>query len=370
MKKQTKQIASALIVLAAILITGCVDQVSEMSADEIVSMMEAKHAEIVDFSATMVMTSSYDGETETMQARIVTIPPDKTRIEYIEPAELAGTVMVTNDSTMWNGSTMWMYDPARNQVTKMELPDAWDKPFGMDYTSIVKDLMEENDISYKGTENVSGRSTYVIEATPKDETNREFVSWTRIWVDRENWMVLGMKMYDADGISMVKVEYRDITFNTDIPDSEFIFEIPEGATVVEESFIKEASVSSSVSMGWNLTTLEEANLTFDPRTPSYLPEGYEFVDYMMEIDSEREVVSLRYMNEDEQLHLCEQISDDTEQHELSMDDPEVVSINGTDGEFTSMIGINTLRWIADGIDYSLSGTLEKDELVKVAESLV
>ncbi len=53
-----------------------------------------------------------------------------------------------------------------------------------------------------------------------------------------------------------------------------------------------------------------------------------------------------------------------------MDDLEVVSINGTDGEFTSMFGMNMLRWSVDGIDYSLSGTLEKDELVKVAESLV
>ena len=118
-------------------------------------------------------------------------------------------------------------------------------------------------------------------------------------------------------------------------------------------------------------TLDEAsaNLTFDLRIPSYLPEGYEFENAMV-IGGKREVVSLQYMNEDERLHLSEQISDDTQQHELSMDDPEVVSINGTDGEFTSMIGINTLRWIADGIDYSLSGTLEKDELVKVAESLV
>jgi outer membrane lipoprotein-sorting protein len=356
MKKQTKQIASALIVLLAVLITGCVDQVSEMSAEEIASQMQEKQAEIVDFSATMITTSSYGGETETMQARMVTMPPDKTRIEYIEPAELAGTVMVTN------GSTMWTYDPARNQVTRMEFPDTEDEPFEMDYTNIVKDLMEENDISYKGTENVGGRSTYVIEATPKDENNSEFFSWTRVWVDCENWMVLGIEMYDADDNLVMKVEYREVTFNTGIPDSEFIFEVPEGATVVEESF--EDLMPEKM-------TLEEAsaNLTFDLRTPSYLPEGYEF-EHAMVIGGEHEVVSLQYMNQDERLHLSEQISDDTQQHELSMDDLEVVSINGTDGEFTSMFGMNMLRWSVDGIDYSLSGTLEKDELVKVAESLV
>jgi len=316
-----KQIAAVLLVLAAVLLSGCAEQ---MSADQIAARMEAKQ-------------------------------PDKTRSEFIEPAEFAGTVMVRN------GSTMWMYDPVKNQVTKMELPDMGDEPFEMDYTSIVKDLMDENDISYKGTENVGGRSAYVIEATPKDESKRKFISKTRVWIDRENWMMIGTEMYDADGNPMVKVEYRDITFNTGIPDSEFIFEVPEGAEVVEESF--EDRMPEKM-------TLEEAsaNLTFDLTTPSYLPEGYEF-DHAMVIGGEREVVSLQYTNGDERLHLSEWISDDMEQSGLRMGEPEIVSINGTDGEFTSMFGMNTLQWSADGIDYSLSGGLEKDELVNVAESI-
>jgi len=347
-----KQIAAVLLVLAAVLLSGCAEQ---MSADQIAARMEAKQESIEDFSATMVMTSSFAGETENTHAKIMTKTPDKTRSEFIEPAEFAGTVMVRN------GSTMWMYDPVKNQVTKMELPDMGDEPFEMDYTSIVKDLMDENDISYKGTENVGGRSAYVIEATPKDESKRKFISKTRVWIDRENWMMIGTEMYDADGNPMVKVEYRDITFNTGIPDSEFIFEIPEGATVVEESF--EDRMPEAM-------TLEEAraNLAFDLTTPSYRPEGYEF-DHAMVIGGEREVVSLQYTNGDERLHLSEWISDDMGQSGLRMGEPEIVSINGTDGEFTSMFGMNTLQWSADGIDYSLSGGLEKDELVNVAESI-
>jgi len=350
MKKQTKQIAAVLLILAAVLISGCTEQ---MSVDQIAARMEAKQESIKDFSATMVMTS-FAGETETTHAKIMTKMPDKTRSEFIEPAEFAGTLAVRN------GSTMWMYDPAKNQVTKMELPE--DEPFEMDYTELVRDLMDENDISYKGTENVGGRSTYVIEATPKDEANRKFISKTRVWIDRENWMLLGTEMYDADGNPMVKVEYRDITFNTGIPDSEFIFEVPEGAEVVETSF--EDLMPEKM-------TLEEArvNTTFDLKTPSYLPEGYEF-DHAMVIGGEQEVVSLQYTNGDLRLHLSEWISDDTEQSRPRLGDPEVVSINGTDGEFTSMFGMNTLQWSAGGVDYSLSGGLEKDELVNVAESLV
>ncbi len=359
MKRQTKQIAVAAIAIAAVLLTGCVDQVSEMSADEIASMMAAKQAEITDFSATMVMTSSYDGEGMTMQATMVTIPPDKSRVEYIEPAELAGTVMVTN------GSTMWTYDPAKNQVTKMALPE--DMPSEMDYTELVKNLLDKNDISLEGIEDVGGRSTYVIEATPKNESNREFISKTRVWVDRENWMLLGTEMYDADGNPMVKVEYRDITFNTGIPDREFIFEVPAGAEVVETSL--EDMMPKEM-------TLDEAkaNLTFDLRVPSYLPDGYGFDRATVFGDlygNGQEMVSLQYTDGSGVLHLTERVSDDSDQSEPAMGEPKIVSINGTAGEFTSMFGMNTLQWSADGIDYSLSsGEFEKDELVKVAESLV
>lgn len=354
MKTKTKQIAIAAIVLAAVLITGCVDQVSEMSADEIASMMEAKQADITDFSATMVMTSSYGGDDITMRATMVSKPPDKNRIEYIEPAELAGMVMVTN------GSTMWTYDPMNNQVTKMALPE--DMPSGMDYTELVKNLLDENDISLEGIENIDGRSVYLIDATPKNETEHGLFLRTRVWVDRENWMILGIEIYDKDDNLITKVEYQDIAFNTGISDNEFILEIPEGCEVVEQSF---------EDMMPEKMTLEEArsNLTFDLNTPSYLPEGYEF-DHAMVIGSEQEIVSLQYTNQDEQLYLTECISDDTKQHESMMGEPEIVSINGIDGEFTSMFGMNTLQWSADDIDYSLSGTLEKDELVNIAESLV
>ncbi|PXF56307.1 MAG: outer membrane lipoprotein-sorting protein [Candidatus Methanogaster sp.] len=353
MNKQTKQIAAALLVLAAVLTSGCADQISEMSADEIASMMEAKQESIVDFSATMVMTSSFGGEDMLMQARMVTIPPDKSRVEYTEPAELAGTVMVTN------GSTVWTYDPAKNQVTKMALPE--DIPSEMDYTELVKNLLDKNDISLEGTEDVGGRSAYVIKATPKNETISGLFARTRVWVDRENWMLLRMDMYDKDDNLISKVEYKDITFNTGIPDSEFIFEVPAGAEVVETSL---------EDMMPKKMTLDEAraNLTFDMGVPSYLPDGYEF-DHAIVIGGEQEVVSLQYTNGNERLYLSESISDDSDRSESAMGEPEIVSINGTDGEFAPIFGMNTLQWSADGIDYSLSGVIEKDEMVNVAESI-
>jgi outer membrane lipoprotein-sorting protein len=356
-----KQIAAVLLVLAAVLLAGCVDQTSEMSADEIASMMEAKQAEIKDFSATVVTTISVGGEDTTTWATIMTKPPDKSRTEYIEPAEVAGMVEVTN------GSTVWTYDSAKNLVTKMELPDREGIPHEMDYTGtgIIRGLLDETDISLEGIENIDSRSTYLLDATPKDGVEIGIFARMRVWVDRENWMVLGIACFDKDDNLIMKVEYRDITFNTGIPDSEFVFEAPVGAEVVETSF--DDMIPEEM-------TLEDAraNLTFDPKTPAYLPEGYEFDHAMLLGDfygSEQEILSLKYTNGSGILHLRECISDGSGQLEPAMGEPKIVEINGTDGKFTSMFDRNSLWWNADGIDYSLSGELEKDELVKVAESI-
>ena len=347
-----KQIAAVLMVLAAVLFTGCVDQASEMTADQIASQMKAKQASIEDFSATMVMTLSFGGETKTMQALMMTKQPDKSRFEYIEPAELAGMVMVTN------GSTMWQYDPAKNQVTKTELRETECGPLDMDYTEIIRSLLNETDLSYEGTESVDGRSVYVLNITPRDETELvQDITNIRAWVDCENWMLLGIMMYDPDGTLAVKSEYRDITFNTGIPDSEFIFEVSEGAVVVEESF--EDRIPHEM-------TLEEArnHLSFDLKTPLYLPDGCEF-DHAVVFGKNR--VSLMYTNGSELLQISEWVSDAVDHSEPGIENPEVVSINGTDGEFGSVFGINTLQWSASGIEYALSGTITKEDMVRVAE---
>lgn len=352
MNRQMKQITAVLMVLAVVLIAGCTE---EMSAEQIASRMMASLENIEDFSATLVRISPVDGENITVRAKTVFKPPDKERTEYIEPTEIAGSV------TVKNGSTAWLYDPAKNRVIKMTRSE--NESSETDYTKPTKDLVERNDISYKGTGNIDGRSAYVIEVTPKDEVDRRFISKSRFWVDRETWMMIGIEIFDTNGNSIARVEYRDVTFNTGIPDSEFIFKVPEGAEVVEKSF----DIPEEM-------TLEEAraNLSFELKTPSYLPDGYEF-EVAMVSGKERNRLLIVYANESDRLHLSEEVSYDADQPESKMYDQEMVIINGARGKFMSTpvfgVNMNTLWWSVDGIDYSLSGTLAKEELIRVAESI-
>ena len=131
-----------------------------MSAEQIAQQMKAKQDSIKDFSATMVISSSFGGKDEVAKANMMNKMPDKNRIEYLEPAEMAGQVMV-ND-----GKTIWSYDPEKNEVTRMDMPEF--TPSEQDYAQSIKELLNQTDISYQGTEKFEGRSVYNIKASPKN----------------------------------------------------------------------------------------------------------------------------------------------------------------------------------------------------------
>lgn len=213
------------IVLLAVILAGLLSGCTEMSAEQIADKMKENQNAIKDFSATMVMSSSIMGNTLDLKAKIINKMPGKSRIEYIEPAELAGQVTVSD------GNTIWSYDPRTNVVTKMAMPEN-NKVSQMDYT-FVKELLNKADISYKTTEKFEGRNVYVINASPK---NADMMMGGRyiILVDTETWMPLKIDMFDKDDKLMISIEYREIKFNTGIPDSEFEFHIPAGAKVVTQ----------------------------------------------------------------------------------------------------------------------------------------
>ncbi len=118
-----------------------------------------------------------------------------------------------------------------------------------------------------GTENIDGKNAYVLELTPPSEKNESLQWKSKIWVDRENWMLLRSEIYDNKENIYLEIEIRDMKLNTGIPDSEFEFKVPDGAQVKvlgSEDFKNETEKM----------TLEEAKqfIDFEILTPEYLPE--------------------------------------------------------------------------------------------------
>ena len=344
-----------LLISSAIFVTGCIDD--ELDVKQIAEKMQQKQDSIEDYSYTMYMTMEFGGQKMETEADMMYKKPNKLKTVQTQPAEMAGSVTVSD------GETMWLYDAQQNTVMIMELSETPEQN-DLDYLQLIEMMMNESDFSLAGIEKVDGRTSYVIDMSPKDESDDlGMFGDMKVWVDKETWMPLKMDMKDADGNPMYSMEYRNFQTNTGISDDEFQFEVPEGAKVqtlnMDELLMPQAM------------TLEEAGeeATFDILVPSYLPDGYEF-DNAMVIQGFVETVSLTYKNGDEGLGISEIVFEDEPQTSQIMDSAEVVSINDVEGKLVTIYDdYKMLQWEIGNIQLTLSGSLDKEELIQIAESM-
>jgi outer membrane lipoprotein-sorting protein len=362
----TKKILFLLTFIILVLFaSGCT---GDLSAEEIAEQMQEKEANIQDYSYTMQMTSHFGNQTQESEIQFLQKKPDKMKTVTLKPEEEAGTIVVSD------GEFIWTYDPKTNTVTKMEMPETPTQG-ETDYVGIISDLLNETDVSLLGMEEIDGRSAYLLETSLKDEEEGfRFTDGMKLWVDKETWMPLRYEIYDSGGDPMMELEIRDLEINTDIPDSEFVLEVPEGATV------------KTIDLGsFELPeeiTLEEAREAagFEFLVPEYLPEGYAFNYSMVSNESltvpeeqTLETVILRYENDKGNII---SLSETVYEKEIPEDSEaaitnyaENVTINGIDGKYLAFGDMKILRWEIEDIDLILTTSLEKDEVLRIAESL-
>ena len=248
-------IISIFAIISTVLFAGCV----EMSAEQIASEMQKKMENIKDYKGTIYTKMSFEGFSRESESDFKYSMPDKSWSKTT-------TGDGEGDISVFNGTTMWLYNSTKNEVTIMDIPKReTDKPDQVDYVKIVKNMLEQNDVQMSGSEKIDGRETFILEMMPKNKTQEAFMFKQKLWVDKETWMPLRMETYDKDGKLIMSMEYRNVEFNTGIPDSEFEFKIPDGAKVVT----REMTLPKEV-------TLDEArkSVNFSVAVPTYLPEGY------------------------------------------------------------------------------------------------
>jgi outer membrane lipoprotein-sorting protein len=345
-----------------LLASGCEEK---MSAEEIATKMQEKQASLEDYSYTMYTATYLNGEKNL---------EDEIQIMYKKPNMMKTLSVVEGKEveSVSDGEFAWGYDAETNTVTKMKLPD---EPLikDSDFVSIIGNFMNESDVSMLGVEEVDGRYAYVLEARPRAEENElELVSRTKIWVDRETWIILRCNTYNNKGNLTTETEIRDLKVNTGIPDSEFKFEIPDGAEVKTIDMDEVLKVPDSLS-------LEEARqqVSFEILTPQYIPDGYVLNSTMIYEDNYSvtegqgsEVVILNYQKGTEVFDIEEKAYENETEENPFMQGAEEISINGKEGRYLNEFGtLKMLQWELGRVQITLSGSLEKAEMLKIAESI-
>lgn len=157
-------------------------------------------------------------------------------IVYKKPNMKKTITMGTGNETVmiYYGKMEWLYGPETNVVQKIMVPEEYQES-NLDYFKFFNYVFNEYDVSVPGSDTVDGRTAYLLETKPKEGKDEDnLLDGIRIWVDEETWIPLKYEIYL--GPQRMEIEIRNLKINTGIQDSEFVFDVPEGAEVVAMNF--------------------------------------------------------------------------------------------------------------------------------------
>ena len=327
-----------LLALLAVLLTGC----TQMSAEEIAKKIEEKYNSIKDFKGTLRVTTEVNGKKEVVEYDYVFKKPNKMRVYDKKNGIL----------TVSNGEKMWVYDENRNEVTVMNISTM----VNPDYGELVKDMLKRYDVKLVGSEKISGRECYVIRLTPKDR--RANIVSIEMWVDKEFWYPLKIEynicLNTTTGRMCGKntIEYLDIEFNTGVSDDVFYFTPPKGVKIKTKKTFEIKRFKS----------VEEAqkNVEFKILKPSYTA-GYRLKDVTVTHNS----VSLNYEKNSKVFMIVESKGGAIP----TFENAEKVKIGNCEGLYAKIYGSSILVFKKGDVVVTISGTIDKEELIKIAESM-
>ena len=390
-----KALAVLLLVTLALFVSGC--QERELNVEDIAKQMQEKNAAIEDYSYTMYITScAGEGLLEGQWEGQIEIMYKKPGMMKTHSKNIGGE----NDEHIMvsDGEFSWSYMPGTNTFSKVKLPEHKEQTKS-DYISGIEYFLNQTDVTLLGEEEVAGRPAYLLETIPKmgvgeaaenesendEEDDKEEFSPgpTKIWIDKETFMPLKYETYDSNGNLVQKTEILDLKINTGIPDSEFEFEVPEGAEIITVESAPIVFTGDPESPGKVPVEDIKEHAGFEPLVPEYLPEGYAF-SHSMSMNTGKaapdgqvyETVSLTYINKKENnvMVLTEKVYEGDLSESSIMEGVEDIIINGKEGKYFEEPGdpergTKRLSWKIGDVELNLLAYIEKDELLKIAESI-
>ncbi|MXV64196.1 DUF4367 domain-containing protein [Natronorubrum sp. JWXQ-INN-674] len=322
-------------------------------ADELVERSIQAESSVETLHGVQTITWADDDELVSSTHEVWQRGANEYRMELLESDEPEQIdVMVSS------GTTTWLYDEADNEAVKTEL-DIDQAELDALNDDLVDSVYADMSATVDGTDTVADRDVYVVDLAA-DGSDAMYDDAT-LWIDQETHYPLKQDSTMSMGAEMtITVEFEEVTFDEPIDDDRFAFEPPADAEVIDaDDFTFE-----------QFDEIDDA----EAAAPFDLPEPAVPAEYGLEQVSVSENMvgwsaSLQYTDESDTF-LTVTVAEDESEPILDPDgDP--IEVGDTDAilrEFgTDMMA---LEWEDDGLSYTVSGDLEREELVEIALSIV
>lgn len=352
------------LLFALMAVSGCTDNTnSELTGDEIVDRFVAQQESARDYTALFTRTIGLTLETPFVDTiRIAVKKPCCYRVEYLESPERGNGTLAVSD-----GQEIWWYYPSENRYRQTTVNDPTrTKLTELDYQTTAGTILKENNTTYVGDDVIDGETTYVVEATSDDPLKHSLTPFSkiRVWIDPHSWMAKRIEFFYESDAPMDRIEYSEIQTNVGISSDICTFVPPEGAQpqTTPEPMGRVTPLQAS--------TPEQAEDRFGSyiRIPGFVPEGYTF-QYALFYGKAEGQTSQFYTRGSEGFQIRVITPPDKPCPEYLTGNATQVTIDGTEGTYVAGEEENQLRWHDENFSYCITGSLNEEEMMKVAASM-
>lgn len=274
-----------------------------------------------------------------LKARVIYQKPDFMYIEYLEPPELKGKIIIDD------GKRRIEYFSQKDKV-KM-FPSQHCAQIESRREKILQVLLTNFSISRLSEEKMLGREVYLLNLSPGESIGPSL----RLWIDKKTHFILQREKYNPEGELLSFFRYVQAQFGKYIPREALLDNIPRIPSFEEKvpsfSYYGKEEIAGKVN--------------FPVSFPEYTPAGYVFQGAEI---TEGEALKLIYTNGLEFVILFQRPKVDImmrHHHLMKFDRMRIRYRSGPHG--------NSLVWDEGKKTFVLVGRLPLEELVKIARSV-
>lgn len=346
------RLATVIAVLAVAGVAAGVMIDTSPSGDEIVDRVGDRYDSADSYTSTVGVTVQYTNESGTVErsgrARVMFSQPDSYRAEVLAPERLNGTVAATN------GSVAWVTRPAGTTIVRSlnETQQGWLERVNV---SAALDRFEDHaEVTREGTATIDGTETYVLSVRPQNES---YDVNATVWVDTEDYAVRQLRTTgEHNGTTVTAtVRYESISFDVSIHES--TFQPPADRSVVlagldRTSYDSLAAATDDVSF---------------PVATSSLPDDFEETTVVLSERGDSQTLVVSYENETDRIAVVRSQRNPLSRIDV---DTESVTVGDVDASYLRTRDTGIVFWRTDNRTYAVAGSVSRESLVSVAESLV
>ena len=195
------------------------DTVAEMKANVscVVEKIQATYRSMKTITADFTQTYTYAvyQRTQTSKGKVFLKSPGRMRWDYKSP---------TPKVFVADGTTLWVYEPTKNQAYKRPLTDS-QLPVAIRFLMGEGNLLKEFVPVFESADNAQ----ITVRLTPREATNK-YKQLTLV-IDRSSHMVRETTITDPVN-NTNRVQFANAVLNRQLPDSGFKFVPPEGVNIL------------------------------------------------------------------------------------------------------------------------------------------